>query len=95
MAAGIDHIRKNHRGSAEDIVFQNAAGVHRNVVLNFDVIADCHIRRDHDVLSDIAAGADRGILHDMGKMPNFGTRANGAGLIDITGFVDEIILLFH
>ena len=95
MAAGIDHVGKNHRRPAEDVVFQNAAGIYRNVVLNFDIIADHHIRRNHDVLPDIAMGADRGIFHDMRKMPDFCSCADGARLIDIAGFVDEIVLLFH
>jgi hypothetical protein len=40
MAAWIDDVREHHRRPAEHVVFEDHAGVERDVVLDLDVVAD-------------------------------------------------------
>ncbi len=95
VAARVHDVGEDHRRPAEYVVFQNAAGINRNIVLNFDVIADHHVRGNHHVLADVAVGADAGILHHMREMPDFRAWSNGARLIDVARFVHKIVLRFH
>src|ERR1035438_5954045 len=65
MASRAHHVAKNHRWTAEDVVLQNAPGIHGYVILDLDITAVRDIRRDHHVLADVAAGADARILHPL------------------------------
>src|ERR1039457_6313816 len=85
----------DHRWSAEDVVLQNAPGIHGHVVLDLDITADRDFRRDHHVLADVTAGADARVLHYMRKMPDFCARPNRAWFIDVARFVYEIVVIRH
>src|SRR5262249_2116374 len=58
MTPRIDHIGEHHRRSAKHIIFQHDPGVHRYVVLNFDVVSNSNLRRNHYVLADVASFAN-------------------------------------
>ena len=83
VAARIHDVSEYHRRSAEHVVFQDAAGIDRHVVLNLYVVSNHHIRRNDDVLSDIASGADSAIFHNVREMPNLCAGKDQAGLVDI------------
>lgn len=56
----------------------------------FDVPTQYNLRRDNDILANIGSVANLAILHDMGEVPNPGTRANFARFVGVRGFVDEV-----
>src|SRR5262245_49384115 len=95
MTAGVDQVGEDHRRAPKHVVFQDHAGVDGDVVLNLDVVADDHIRRDHDVLSDVAPRADRGAGHHVGEVPDLRALADAAPLIDIRRLVGEKAHAFH
>jgi hypothetical protein len=95
MAARVDYIRKNHGRTAKHVIFENAAGIDGNVILNFYVIAYGYIGGHHNILANVAAGADLAVFHDMGEMPNFGMGSDGTGIIHVAGFVYEVVLIIH
>src|SRR5579885_2557959 len=95
MAARIDHVREDHRMAAEYVIFQDAAGIYGNVVLDFDVIADDNAGRHHHVLADVTVRADPRVLHDVGEVPDSGTCSDRAAILGVARFMYEIVLLTH
>src|SRR5262249_14116600 len=51
VASRIDHVSEYHRRAAEDVVFQNAACIYRDIILDFDVISNHHIGGNHYILA--------------------------------------------
>src|SRR6185312_9485199 len=95
MAARIGDVGEDHRRAAKHIVFEDDAGIHRNIVLNLDVVADLHVGRYDDVLSDIAGAADPAVFHDVGEVPDLGPRPDDARGIYVARFVYKVIFIFH
>src|SRR5579871_3347831 len=92
VAARIDHIGKHHGRPAEDVILQLDSRVHRDVVLDFYVVADPAFGADHNVLSQITVGAELAAAHDVGKMPDSRARTyltpgvdHRAGMAEIGG----------
>jgi hypothetical protein len=46
-------------------------------------------------LPDIAILPDGAVFHYMGKMPYFRSGTDLTRLVDVGGFVDEIVAIFH
>src|SRR6185503_9614610 len=89
-AAWVDHVREHHRGPAEHVVFEDDAGVVRDVVLDLDVVADHALRRDHDILADVAARADLRVAHDVAEVPDLRACADLGRRVDDCRLVREI-----
>ncbi len=51
-------VRKHHRRTAKNIVFQRDALIHRDIVLNLHVVADLNAGANYDILTDPATFAD-------------------------------------
>src|SRR5262249_27434231 len=95
VAARVHHVGEHHRRPAEHVVFEDAARVDRDVVLDLDVVADGHVGRDHHVLPDIAARADARVLHHVREVPDFAARADLARRVHVAGFMYEVVFFFH
>src|SRR5215471_7035307 len=54
VAPRVGYVGEDHRRPAEHVILQDHAGIERNVVLNFDVIADLHMRRHQHILAKVA-----------------------------------------
>src|SRR5450755_4248970 len=65
LGSRIFDVREYARGAAEDVVFQLDAVVQRNVILNFDAVADLRARGNEYVLSEVTALPDHGSRHHM------------------------------
>lgn len=85
--AGIDHVRKNTTGSQKDIIPASHTGIDGDIVLHLHIISQDDLRRDYDILPDIAIPTDRAPRHDMGKMPDARTLPDRASGIDNGCFV--------
>src|SRR5207253_6157733 len=81
VATRIHDVREDGRRTAEDVVFEDHAGVHGHVVLNLHVVADDAARREHDVLPEVAIPPDRRVAHDVTKMPDLRALPDAAGLV--------------
>src|SRR5215470_2448289 len=90
MAARSENVGENHGRTAEDIVFQLDAGVHGDIVLNLYVVADANTACDVNILAKIASLTDLAIRHDVRKMPDFCSVADGARLIENRRRVDVV-----
>ena len=67
---GIVDVGEDHRGAAENAVFQGDAFIDADVVLDLAFVANGCVGTDDDVLADVAVVADFGAGKDVGKMPN-------------------------
>ena len=95
LAAGIDDVGENHRGAAEDVVLQDDAVVHRDVVLDFHAIANDRVVVHEHVLAQIAAFADAGCGHDVAEVPDARVRADLRACIHHRGGMHEIGFFCH
>lgn len=86
---GVVDIGEDHRGAAEDAVFEGNALVDTYIVLDLASVADGDIRTDHAVLPDIAVLADLGPREDMGEVPDLCTFANFDIVVNDGGGMDE------
>ena len=78
-------------GPAEYIVLQHDPFVDRNVVLHLHVIPHSGTWHDDDILTQVAAFADDGPRQDVTEVPDLGAFANNGTIVDIGGFVGEVI----
>lgn len=92
MAPGVDYICENTGRPQEYIILTNYAGIQRYVVLYLAAVSYFYSRRNHNILSDVAAVSDAAAAHDMRKMPDFRIVPDGAGLIHIAGFMYKVVL---
>lgn len=69
VAAWIDHIGEDHRGSAKDVVFECHTSVDRDIILDLDIVSQNDTGSDHDILTEVAALANLCLAHDMTEMP--------------------------
>ena len=91
LGAGVVDICEDHRGAAEDAVFQGDAFIHAHVVLELALVADGHIRADDNVLAYVAVLADFGAGEDVGEVPDFGAFAYGNVVVDNGCFVGKVV----
>ena len=88
VAARVAHVGEDHRRAQENPILQDHAGVHRDVVLDFNPIPDDGILSDEHILPDRTIPADLCTRHDVAEMPDFGPSPNQRAFIDIAGGVD-------
>src|ERR1700693_3550194 len=91
VAARIDHVRKDHGRSAEDIILQFYSGINGDVILDLHVVANFDAWADDNVLTKIAFLAQLRAAHDVREMPDLRTIANLAACVDDGGRVYPII----
>ena len=60
LRPGVVDICEDHRGAAEDAVFQGDAFIHAHVVLDLALVADGYVGADDDILADVAVLANLG-----------------------------------
>ena len=73
---GVVDVGENHRGAAEDAVFEGDAFIDADVILDFAFVADGHIGADDNVLADVAVFTDFGAGKDVGEVPDLCFFAN-------------------
>ena len=89
FGAGVVDVGEDHRGAAEDAIFQCYAFIDADVVLNFAFVAyDC-VGADDNVLADVAVFADFGAGEDVGEVPDLGAGADGNVIVDDGGWMGE------
>src|SRR6516164_4117358 len=91
MTARVDHVREDHGGTAEHIVFKLNSGVHRDIILNLYPIADLDPCGDDYVLTKIAVASNPRPSHYMTEVPYFSTKADFASAIDNRCWIGEIL----
>src|SRR4030095_13371995 len=89
VTARVDDVGEHHGRPAEDVVFERDPGVNRHVVLDLDVVTNHDLRRDDDVLAEVAAAADSRPAHDMAEVPDLGAVTNHGALVDEGGIVHK------
>src|ERR1700722_8415372 len=67
VTAWIDHIRKDHRWPAENIVFKLHSSINRDVILDLHSVADPNIWADYNILTEVAVASDLGTSHYMAE----------------------------
>ncbi len=90
LRAGIGDVGQHAGRPKKYIVLHHRAGINRNVVLNFDVVAHVHIVGDIDVLAQNALLAQPRPLEHMREMPDFCAGADVRALVHQRGFMDKI-----
>ena len=75
----IDYVRKNHRGSTKDIIFEGNTFIDRDIILNFHKIADYNVVADIDILPNRTAATDFRTGLNMTEVPDFGSRGDRDG----------------
>jgi len=85
----VEDVGKDHRGAAEDAVFQGDAFVNGDIVLNFTFVADDGVGADDDVLADVAVFSYFRSGKDVGEMPDLRFFANFNVVVDDSCFVGE------
>jgi hypothetical protein len=91
--AGIENIGKDAGGTAKDPVFEDNVIIHRNIVLDFDPIADPHAVTDKDILPKRAVFTENGTAANMGPMPYTAAGANPSPLIDDRSVVPCVVAI--
>ena len=86
------HIREYARRATEYVVLQFYAFVDGYVVLDSDTVSDPDVVRDLDNLSQRTVASDDGSFLNMAEVPNLRSRADGDPIVDITAFVNEVVL---
>jgi len=95
FAAGVHDIGKDHGGTAEDIVLQGDAFIHRDIVLDLDEVADGDIVGHVDILAQRAVFTDDRVGLHMGEVPDTRAFTDGDVIVDIGGFVDAKWFITH
>lgn len=91
MTARIDYICENSGRSDKCIVLYDNPRIERNIVLDFDVIADTNAGGDKNVLPDVAVPANPRAGHDMAKMPDSGPASDLGARVNDTGRMHKIV----
>src|SRR6266536_3422329 len=91
VTARVHDVGEDTGGTAEDVVFQLDALVDGHVVLDLDVVADPGPRHHDDVLAEVTPLADHGARHHMREVPDLGAVPDHRPVIDVAGFVREIV----
>lgn len=81
-------------GPQKNVIFQGHTLINGNIVLNLDVIPQCHLWSNHHVLTDFALLAHPDAFHDMAEMPDLASVTDLGSLIDVGGFMNKIGLGF-
>ncbi len=68
--SGVVDVGEDHRGAAENAVFEGDTFVDTDIVLDFAFVADDCVGTDDDVLADVAVLADVGTGEDVGEVPD-------------------------
>src|SRR5206468_9823493 len=95
MTAGIQDVRKDHRWTAKNIVFQNASGIYGHIVLDLYIVADNDLRRNDDILADVTTRTNSAVFHDMREMPDLSPGKNHTRFVDVGRFVDKDVFPLH
>ena len=83
----------NQKYTEKNVILYIHAGINRNIILDFDIVpergaaVDVHILPDDTTLSNLCS------FHDMGEVPDLRAFANLSTLIDVSGFMHEILRL--
>ncbi len=64
------NVRKDDRGATENVVFESDALIHRNIVLNLDVVADLHSWTNDHILANSASLANARAREEVTEMPD-------------------------
>ena len=67
---GIVNVGEDHRGAAENAVFQGDAFIDADIILNLAFVPDDCVGSDDDILPDVAVFADFRAGEDVGEVPN-------------------------
>jgi hypothetical protein len=89
------HFGVQARGAEKDIVFDDRAGVNRNVILHLDIRADHHVVANVAVLSEHTVLPNLCSFLNMREVPALCAIANFARLIDKSRFVFEVGHMFR
>ena len=85
----VEDVGEDHRGAAEDAVFDGNAFIDADIVLDFALVPDGGVGADDDILADVAVLADFRAGENVGEVPDFGAFADLDVIIDDGGWVDE------
>lgn len=91
LTAGIDHVGEDHGWAQKYAILQRNSAVHGDIILDFDLVSNLSVRADEHVLTDNAVLSNARARHNMAEMPDLGSRANFSTLVDIAGFVYEVV----
>jgi len=91
VTAGIDYVREDHAGTAENIVFKSHFIIDRDIVLHLDVVADYNFITDKNTLTERTALTDPGSGGDMNPMPDSCSWANLGAIVDDGGRMSSVI----
>ena len=83
------HVRKDHRRTTEDIVFEHDTLVDGNVVLYLHVVTDFSSRTDDDVLPDATSLSDTRSGQDVTKVPDEGSLTDLDTVVNVRRFMDR------
>src|SRR4051812_10987348 len=89
VAPRIHHVGEDHGRPAEHIVLQHHALVHRDVVLDLDVVADRHAVHHHHVLAKRAPLADDRAAEHVTEVPHLRVCSDLCSIVDVRRLVDE------
>src|SRR3954464_2147756 len=89
VTARIDHVGEHHRRPTKHVVFEHHTLVHRDVVLNLDVVAYADAVHPYHVLSERAPLADDRAAEHVTKMPDLGVGADPRAVVDVRRLMDE------
>lgn len=95
LRAGVGDVGQDAGRAEEDVRFDGDAFIDRDIVLDLDVVAYDHVVADVDVLAKDATSAQFCAGLDVGEVPDPSAIANCDIVVDITGFVNEIVLGSH
>ena len=83
-------------GPQKNVVLKNDACVNGHVVLYFHIVANNALRRDYDVLADVAVLADTAFLHNMAEVPDPRASTDAARFVDVRRFMhEEVVFRYH
>jgi len=75
MATWVDDVREHHARPAKYVIFEHYRIVHRDIVLDFDVVAD-HGVADVNILAERTVGTDLGARYHVYPVPDARSRAD-------------------
>ncbi len=89
VAPRVHHVGEHRARTAEDVVLQRDALVHRHVVLDLHAVADHDGAADEHVLAEHAVAAEARRRHDVAEVPDARTRADDGARVHHSRRVDE------
>src|SRR5260370_26881276 len=90
VTAWIDDIREVYGRPTEDIVFKLHPGIHRDIILDLDAVANFDTWADNDVRTEITVASDPGASHYVAEMPDLGTKSNFAAAVYNGCWISEV-----